>query len=212
MTFDKARMAEYYEDLLAKHGDHYLSLDWKSPESQGIRYRIFEDLIFMMGEREGFSVLDVGCGFGDFFGHLKKGGFKFDYTGYDISYKIVDRAARKYPEANFEVRDILNDPDPQKFDFVFCCGALNINFEDAPSHLEYARSMLLRMFELCKIGAGVSLLSSQAMYFVKEDEFNRSQYFYFKPEDIIGFAKGLTSRYILRHDYHAGDFTVYLIK
>ena len=210
--FDKVRMAEYYEDLLQKHGDHYLSLDWKSPESQGIRYQIFEDLIFMMGKREGFSVLDVGCGFGDLFAHLKKAGFKFDYTGYDISYKIVDRAARKYPEANFEVRDILNDPDPRSFDFVFCCGALNINFEDNQTHLEHTRSMLLRMFELCKIGAGVSLLSSQAMFFLREEELSRSQYFYFKPEDIIGYAKAMTSRYILRHDYHAGDFTVYLIK
>jgi len=206
---DNERMVEYYENLLQKYGDHYLSLDWKSPDSQRQRFEVLAEIF---GKRAGFSVLDVGCGFGDLYGYLKKAGFKFNYAGYDIAPRVIEMAQKKYPEARFEVRDILNDPKPERFDFIICCGALNINFSDPAEHLEFIRCMLLRMFELCKIGAGVNFLSSQAIYHLPDESFRQPQYFYARPEDITGFAKGMTGRFILRHDYHPGDFTVFLFK
>ena len=209
---DRSKQVKYYEELLKKYGDHYLSLDWKSPESQEIRFRVFEDLFTIADKRDNFSVLDVGCGFGDFYGYLKKSGYKFTYAGYDISSKIIDMAKKKYPDANFEVRDILEDQKPEQFDFVFCCGALNISFDEPGIHLDFIKSMLLRMYELCKIGAGANFLSSQAIYHLPDESFRQPQYFYSKPEDIVSCAKGMTSRFILRHDYHPGDFTVYLLK
>jgi len=209
---DKEKQIDYYENLLKKHGDHYLSLDWKSPQSQGQRFKIFKDLVTMARKNKYFSVLDIGCGFGDLFGYFKNAGGKFDYAGYDISPKIIESARKKYPDARFEVRDILEDKNPEKFDFVFCCGALNINFGDREEHLRFIGSMLLRMFELCNIGVGVNFLSSQAIYHLPDESFKESQYFYSKPEEIVGFAKGITNRFILRHDYHPGDFTLYLIK
>lgn len=210
MSRDK--QVEYYENLLKEHGDHYLSLDWKSPESQGIRFRVFEELFAIGGKINNFSVLDIGSGFGDLYGFLKKKGYKFRYSGYDIAPKIVETAKKKYPDAHFEVKDILEDKKPEQADYVFCCGTLNINLGDPNDHLEFIRSMLLRMFELCKIGVGANFLSSQAVYQLPEEALKQSQYFYSRPEDIAGFAKGITSRFILRHDYHPGDFTVYLLK
>lgn len=209
---DKNKQIKYYEDLLEKYGDNYLSLDWKSPESQEIRFRVFEDLLTIGGKNNDFSVLDVGCGFGDFYGYFKKAGYKFNYAGYDISPKIIEMAKKKYPGARFEVRDILDDQKPEKFDFVFCCGALNISFEDPVDHLEFIGSMLLRMYELCNIGAGANFLSSQAIYHLPDESLRQPQYFYSKPEDIVQFAKGITGSFILRHDYHPGDFTIYLLR
>lgn len=209
---DKSRQIEYYEALVEKYGDHYLALDWKSPDSQKLRFRVFEDLFTITGKKNNFSVLDIGCGFGDLFGYFKKSGYKFDYAGYDISPKIIEMAKKKYPDGMFELKDILEDDKPKQYDFVFCCGALNINFEKKENHLDFIGSMLLRMFELCKIGAGINFLSSQAIYHLPDESFSQSQYFYSKPEDIVRFTRGMTSRYILRHDYHPGDFTIYLIK
>ncbi len=209
---DKKKQIDYYEQLLAKYGDHYLSLDWKSPESQGIRYRVFEDLLVIGDKTNEFSILDIGCGLGDFYGYLKKAGYTFKYAGYDIAPQLIEAAKKKFPEADFEVRDILHDDRPKQFDFVFCCGALNISFEERDTHLDFIRSMLLRMFELCKIGIGVNFLSSQAVYFLPDDSFRQPQYFYSKPEEIVAMAKGIADRFILRHEYHPGDFTVYLLK
>ncbi|KAF0135330.1 MAG: methyltransferase family protein [Candidatus Saganbacteria bacterium] len=208
----KDKQIQYYESLFKQHGDHYLSLDWKSPESQGIRYRVFEDLINMVDKKSDLSVLDVGCGLGHLYDYLKKAGYNLKYTGYDISPKLIEAAKNKFPSARFEVKDILADKSPGRFDFIFCCGALNISFEEKSHHLEFIRSMLLRMFELCNIAVGANFLSSQAVYHLPDDSFREPQYFYSKPEEIVSFAKGMSNRFILRHDYHPGDFTIYIIK
>jgi 2-polyprenyl-3-methyl-5-hydroxy-6-metoxy-1,4-benzoquinol methylase len=209
---DHPRMIKYYEDLLEKHGDHWSALDWKSGDSQQLRFEVLSDIFVMAEKTANFSLLDVGCGFGDLYHYLSQKKVRCDYTGYDIAPRIIETAQHKYPKAGFEVKDILKDANPRQFDFVLCCGALNISFEEAPEHLTFIRSMLLRMFELCKIGVGVNFLSSQAIYYLPEGSERQPQYFYAKPEDILGFAKGMTSRFIVRHDYHPGDFTVYLFK
>ncbi|MBI5701170.1 class I SAM-dependent methyltransferase [Candidatus Saganbacteria bacterium] len=208
---DIKKQADYYENLLSTYGDHFLSLDWKSPESQGIRFNVFADLINMFVP-DSFSVLDVGCGFGDLYDFLRKQNYKYSYTGFDIAPKIIDMARKKYPQAKFDVCDILQTKNIEKRDFIFLCGALNICFTDRDIHMEYIKSMLIRMFELCKIAVGVNFLSSKALYYVKDEDLNQKQYFYSKPEEITAMAKGLCDRFVIRHDYHPGDFTVYLIK
>lgn len=207
------KQASYYEELIDKHGEEsYRSLDWKSPESQTIRYQIFEHLFAITGRGKNFSILDLGCGFGDLFGYLKKRGYKFKYTGYDISQKIIDAAKKKYPEAKFEVRDILHDPKPDRFDFVFCSGAFNIRFLDHEDHMEKVKAMLLRMFELSKVGIGANFLSSGAVYYINEEDVNSGIYYYFKPEDLIQYCRTFCTRFMLKHDYHPGDFTVFLLR
>lgn len=208
---NKDRQIAYYEELLSTYGDHFLSLDWKSPQSQETRFRVFNDLIGLFGLHS-FSAMDIGCGFGDLFKYLSENNYKFSYIGYDISKKILDIAKRKYPSAVFEVKDILQDKNKNIADFVFCCGALNISFSDRETHLAYIHSMLIRMFELCKIAVGVNFLSSQAIYYLNDEDLTQRQYFYTKVEEILPYVKSLTGRYIIRHDYHPGDFTVYLIK
>lgn len=207
------KQAEYYEGLIEKHGeDNYRALDWKSPESQVLRYQIFEHLFSIAGKGRHFSVLDVGCGFGDFFGYLKKRGFKFSYAGYDISSRIIAAAKRKYPEAKFEVKDILTDLAPARFDFVFCSGAFNIRFFLEDEHEEKVKMMLLRMFEIARIGVGANFLSSGAVYHISAQDLNSGIYYYFKPEDLVQYCRSFCSRFMLRHDYHPGDFTVFLLK
>ncbi|NQU16803.1 MAG: class I SAM-dependent methyltransferase [Candidatus Saganbacteria bacterium] len=207
------KQINYYESLLSKHGEgDYRALDWKSPESQQMRYHVFEHLFSLSGRSRNFSILDVGCGFGDFFGYLKKRGYRINYTGYDISPKIITAAKRKFPEAKFEVKNILTEIRPERFDFVFCSGAFNIRFLDHDEHMEKVKEMLLRMFEISKIGVGANFLSSAAVYYIKEEEVNSGIYYYFKPEDLIQYTRSFCTRFMLRHDYHPGDFTTFLLK
>ena len=209
---DKHRQIKYYEELFEKYGDNYLSLDWKSPDSQEKRFKILTDLIDMYYGSKKTSVIDVGCGFGDLSNYLEKKGYKASYLGYDITPKILDAAKSKYPKAKFELNDILEDENPKKADFVFCCGALNIVFDSREKHMQFINSMLIRMFQLCNIAVGVNFLSYQAVYHLQDEELNLAQYFYTRIEDILSCVRGMTSRFIIRHDYHPGDFTVYLMK
>jgi SAM-dependent methyltransferase len=211
----KAQVA-YYEDLLDQYGESYLALDWNSPESQKLRDKVFKEIFIYAKKASNISVLDVGCGFGDLYGFFKAEGLlsrhRIKYTGFDISPKILGVARKKYPDAKFELKDILEQRYLTSFDYIFCSGALNIRTTDAGSHLEFVKSMLLRMYDLASYGVAVNFLSEGALPMSNLDDLNSGRYFYFKPEEILNFCRFICSRYILRHDYHPGDFTLYLLK
>ena len=212
---DKTGQIAFYEALLAKHGASFKALGWNSPESQKIRFQVFKEIFIYGKKAANVSVLDVGCGFGDFLGFLKGEGLltknKISYTGYDISPKLLEVAKKKYPEGKYELKDILEESRLPSFDYVFCSGIFNIRTSDTESHLEYVKAMLLRMSDLAAQGVAVNFLSEGALP-VDSAALNAGRYFYFKPEQIVNFCRQAASRYIIRHDYHPGDFTVYLLK
>jgi len=213
---DKQGQTAYYEDLLAKYGPNYRALDWNSPESQKLRYQIFKELFIYGKKSANLSVLDVGCGFGDLYGFFKVEGLlkrnKIKYTGFDISAKLLEAAKKKYPEAQFELKDILEERSLPGFDYIFCSGIFNIRTTETEEHMEWVKTTLLRMYDLANFGVAVNFLSEGALPIANQEDLNRGRYFYFKPEGIINFCRFVCGRYILRHDYHPGDFTVYLFK
>ncbi len=213
----KQKMIDYYEGLLDQYGDSWRSLDWKSEESQKIRFAVLFSIVSLFNKTSNISILDVGCGLGHLYQFLRDEGFmkkyKIDYTGYDISSKFLEIAKRKFPEARFEIKDILADRSPKKFDYVFCSGVFNILFSDSVEHDSFVKKMILKMYELCNLGAAVNFLSASAIYLIpQKEEQELRKYYYFKPEDIIEYIRSITSRFILRQDYHPGDFTIYLLK
>jgi SAM-dependent methyltransferase len=213
---DKTAQRQYYEGLLSQYGENCRALDWNSVDSQKLRYKIFKEM-FVYGKKScGISVLDVGCGFGDFYGFLKAEGMlgrqRINYTGYDISPKLLEVAGKKYPEARFEVRDVLEDRCVPGFDYVFCSGVFNIRTTEEHDHLEFVKEMIFRMYDLAGCGLSVNFLSEGALPLGAAEEQNSGRYYYFKPEEILRFCRFVCSRFFVRHDYHPGDFTVYLLK
>lgn len=212
----KEQMIAYYEDLLGRYGDSFRTLDWKSAESQKLRYAVLLYIFYLTQRLKDISILDVGCGLGHFYGYLKEEDLiardRIDYTGYDISAKLIERAQKLYPEAKFLMKDILEE-EAQSFDYVFCSGVFNIILTDEGTHLKFVNEMLCRMFAFSKIGLAVNFLSITGIHLVPERASTElSRYYYFKPEEIALWARALTDRFILRHDYHPGDFTLYLLK
>lgn len=206
----------YYEGLLDKHGDNYKTLDWNSPESQKLRFKIFKE-IFVYGKKaSGVSMLDVGCGFGDLYGFFKQDGLlkrnRINYTGYDISPKLLEVARKKYPGEKFELKDILEDRHAPKFDYILCSGVFNIRTLEEEDHLSFVKEMLFRMYDLATYGVAVNFLSEGALPTADAEDLNSGRYYFFKPDEIVRFCRHVSSQFILRHDYHLGDFTVYLLK
>ncbi|MEO7080488.1 MAG: class I SAM-dependent methyltransferase [Flavobacteriales bacterium] len=66
----------------------------------------------------GHSVLDMGCGRGRHAAIFVKAGM--EVTGIDLSKASIDDAARKVPEAHFEVHDIREPYATGRFDAVVC--------------------------------------------------------------------------------------------
>jgi 2-polyprenyl-3-methyl-5-hydroxy-6-metoxy-1,4-benzoquinol methylase len=84
--------------------------------------------------KDGDDILDIGCGNGRLFGVLSENGsptssVAFNYTGIDVSEKLINEAKNKFLNSkynpNFLVNDILNLNYINKFDVVFCIAVLN---------------------------------------------------------------------------------------
>lgn len=215
MVHNQAQI-DYFEGLLDQHGENHLALDWNSPNSQKLRYQVIKELLVYGHKSANISVLDVGCGFGDLYGFLKAEGLlkrqRIKYRGVDIAPKIINVAKKKYADANFLVQDVLADRSIKKVDYVFCSGIFNIRTMDRVDHFEFVKNMLLRMYDLVNYGVAVNFLSEGALPLSDPEDLNSGRYFYFQPEEIVKFCRFFASRQILRHDYHPGDFTVYLLK
>jgi len=74
--------------------------------------------------KKGDKILDLGCGNGRLYKILKNNGV--EYTGIDISKKLIEIARKNYPKARFIVADALNLPFKEKeFDLVFAIALLH---------------------------------------------------------------------------------------
>ena len=217
MIAGKEKIAEYFEGLLEKHGDHYLSLDWKSKESQMARFSAILDIISFTEKKENISILDVGCGIGHFYEFLSSNDlikqFKIKYEGIDISGKMTDFAKKKFPGIDFKQVDLINDKFDKKYDYVMCSGAFNIRMADLAEHKDSVNKMISRMYNLCSCGVAVNFLSQTSLYLIPPGkEAETEKYVFFSEEEVTKWVKALCSRYILRRDYHPGDFTIYMLK
>ena len=196
---DNARNVQLYSALVQRYGESFQALDWSSRESQNRRFAILEEVACLHNA----SVLDVGCGFGDFYGRMKASELQVRYTGIDIAAAMIDRACARFPEANFCLQDPLDaSPEIASHDYVLSSG---IFAKRRTAPLAFLKAMVGRMFELANHAVAFNSLSSWA-------EEKEASEFYADPAEVLQFCRTLTPWVVLRHDYHPRDFTVYMYK
>lgn len=197
---DKAEITTRYRERLKQHGAGSAALATGTPERQAIRFGVLAGI----GDLDGARVLDVGCGFGDFYEFLIARGIRPRYTGYDITPEFVEHARMRFPEARFEVRDVQSDGIPEKFDYVVSSQTFNnrLAHED---NLHVMQDVLRISYAACEKGVSIDMMTAYV-------DFREDRLFYYSPEEIFRFSKTLTKRVLLRHDYPLFEFTVYLYR
>ncbi|OHA07867.1 MAG: hypothetical protein A2934_00220 [Candidatus Sungbacteria bacterium RIFCSPLOWO2_01_FULL_47_10] len=93
------------------------------------------------------SLLDAGCGSGNYYESFQKSGMHhlLEYTGIDIAEKNIKNCKRLYPDINFSVADISALPFPDNaFDIVLACQI----FEHLPPEL--LESTLFHSYRVAK--------------------------------------------------------------
>ena len=150
----------------------------------------------------GKSVLDLGCGVGDFWDHLQAKEISCNYLGIDLSSEMVNRCQARFPESNFEVQNILEWQPGHKFDYVTAFAIHNTKVEKSQ---ELLQSITRRQFELCHIAAHISILTDRYSGFAPHIQAWRA-------ESVLSLALEITPYVVLRHDYLPNDFSVTLYK
>jgi len=198
-TDNITKVTKFYRNEFKKYGYSLASLDMPKG-GQAARFKTK----FEIGHLDNTRVLDVGCGFGHMLDYMKAWGINAQYTGIDICPDFIEIAKQRHPDADFRLLNILDNNPEETWDWVFLVGALNI----APlkDHWwDFIKEMLERMFDLCTQGVAVDFLSTYV-------DFQKQNAFHVSPEGIFSFAKTLTKRVALRHDYMAYEFTIYLYR
>jgi trans-aconitate methyltransferase len=150
----RARLATLYRRSLELHGPTARGLRWTSEESQFERFR----LLALIGPWERRSVADLGCGAGDFLGYLRERAWRGRvYHGFDIVPEMIDAARHKQRGrgGHFEVRDVLADGFPRRYDFVVASGTFNLRIED---HERFFRRAVEAMYAACRRGLAFNVL------------------------------------------------------
>lgn len=186
-----------YTDLVREHGISSRALDWGSRASQTLRFRILAEIGVKPGER----VLDAGCGQGDLYEWLQAQHSGIDYTGFDITPAMVETARERFPEARFETADAASWTSSD-IDYAFCSGLFAYRPDGG---IDYQMMVISRLFEQVKSGVAFNSLSGWAPTKVAGE-------YYADPQEVLTRCRALTSRVVLRHDYHPNDFTIYLYK
>ncbi len=201
----KQNVVSYFENCLAQHGDSPLGVDYNGRESQFKRFEILAGIADLNGK----SVHDVGCGLGHFLDYLKEQTVTPIYSGSDISPAMIARATKRHPGIVFEVRDLLEGPDPPepRFDYVTCCGVFHLKSENDNAAWEaFAFRLIERMYRLARHGIAFNMMTDQV-------DFKVDRLFYADPLKVFDFCrKNLSRRVVLRHDYPLYEFSLYVYR
>lgn len=198
MTASIQDVLEHYQDLHKKYGDlDVRTLHWSDDESQYLRFLI----LCQIGSLEGCKVLDAGCGFGDFYKHLKERFQKIEYTGLDLNPNFIKICEEKYPEANFQLANLL-DPLTESYDYIFASGTFGYAIND---YRNQYFDCIRNLFVNANRGVAINLLNAR---YHDPDPL----YATFEPIDVHLFCMELTDRFIIRQDYMEHDMTIYLLK
>jgi cyclopropane fatty-acyl-phospholipid synthase-like methyltransferase len=197
---DDRRVAAHYAALLRRHGPGHRALDWNSPSSQIQRFERFATLGMAPGE----SVLDVGCGLGDFLPWLRAKNLDLDYTGIDITPDMVAHCRRNQPDGRFLEGNILDDLGgltPQCVDWVVASGV----FAHRKEHpWLYMTAMIQTMTVLARKGVAFNAQSTFAPHP------DRWRLYHADPRETEAFCRNLGWTCLLVHDTEGTDFTVTL--
>ena len=136
-----------YSNRLSVHGDAPQTLGWSSKTQQTTRFERFTRYL----SAQDFSLVDVGCGFGDLAQHLASTNYyPCAYLGIDINPKLLEVAhSRQLPfPSSFICSNILDSTHPvsppSSFDYVVASGVFNLNFHHS---LEMMEEFLFAMID-----------------------------------------------------------------
>jgi cyclopropane fatty-acyl-phospholipid synthase-like methyltransferase len=195
-------VSTYYTDKVKEHGATPKGVDWNNKESQYLRFEKLCNLI----EPGQFSLLDYGCGTGDFFNYLSKRHKDFKYHGFDISSEMI-KTARGLIQDNKAAFSLT--PPEEKFDYVVGSGIFNVRFhyndDEWRAHIQ---NVLEDFNQKSNKGFSFNVLSLYS-----DVEKRRSDLYYADSLFLFDWCKKNISRYVtLIHDYPLYEFTMIVRK
>ena len=192
------KISIYYDKLVATYGHDHKSCDYGQSASQYSKFSILSNCTNYSGK----SILDIGCGFADFYDFLSAKYQNIDYHGVDLSASMISIAKKNHPNLHLEVRNVFENVPEKKYDVVTANGIFYLLGENA---WELMCCFVNKMYDMSEEIVAFNSLSTWA-------ENKEIGEFYANPERTLAFCKTISPWITLRHDYHSRDFSVFIYK
>lgn len=191
------KIIKIYSERLSRYGNSPVTLGWNN-DRRKLRYKILSS----EWNLNNVSILDFGCGFGDFYEFLKKKFRNIQYTGIDINPNFIEICQKQYPQARFSKLNIFNDKLQEKYDYILASGVFNDKIDDNYSFVKDA----FRKFNDYSIkGFAANFLSNKVQY-------RHNHAYYSDPALILDLCYQYSNNVILKNDYMPFEFTVFVNK
>ncbi|WP_431204251.1 class I SAM-dependent methyltransferase [Bradyrhizobium betae] len=196
-----SEVAAYYTARLELYGTTARGVDWNGIESHQIRHRQFLRLI--EDDRDG-SIIDLGCGFGDFLKFLRSTGHRGHFMGYDVAPSMIDAARKLHGEDHDRSWHVGASPEAAA-DFAIASGVFNVRGDVGDDiWLGYIRETVDVLARAGRKGFGFNVLSLSS-----DPDRRRPNLYYADPTLMLGYCLSRYGRSVaLLQDYGLYEFTV----
>jgi SAM-dependent methyltransferase len=200
-----AEVAAYYSAKLAEHGPTPRGVDWNGEENQWLRFKQLSKIIEQPG---GFTINDLGCGYGSLYDYLWPKYQDFAYTGCDVSGDMI-LAARSRHADSANIRFVVGAAPPEKADYGITSGIFNVRFDRRDAEwLDYIEATLDVLDRTSRHGFAFNCLTTYS-----DADMMRDYLYYADPCKLFDLCKRRYSRHIaLLHDYGLYEFTIMVRK
>lgn len=199
------QIIDYYKSKFKKHGYSPKSLGWDKGK-QDLRF-------FSLTNRfdlQKFSILDIGCGFGDLNAYFVKNDISnYEYLGIDIVDDFIEEASKRYGSSNaqFVNESIFEYEFNKNYDYVVSSGIFNhklIEKHDGGGY-GFIREVMSRAIKNCNIAISFDFLSDKVDYQLDHT-------FHSSPEKILEMAYSFSRNIVLDNSFFPFEFCVTIYK
>jgi SAM-dependent methyltransferase len=196
-----ASVGAYYTARLAEHGPTPRGVDWKDDTSHRSRHRQFLRLVENDADA---SVLDLGCGYGDFLPFLRGAGHRGRFVGYDLAPAMVEAARSLHGEGPDRAWRVGASP-PEPEDYAVASGILNVKGSVPEDEWQaYVRDTIEVLGAASRRGFAFNVLTLSS-----DPEKRRPDLHYADPVGTLRFCLDRFGRHVaLLQDYGLYEFTV----
>jgi SAM-dependent methyltransferase len=196
-----AEVADYYSAKLAEHGETPSGVDWNGEESQVLR---FEQLNKVIDKSGGFTLNDLGCGYGALYDYLNSRYHNVAYNGCDVSGAMISTAQNRYSDDPNTCFIIASEP-PETADYGIASGIFNVRLGRSDAEWrEYLEHTLDILDRTSRRGFAFNCLTSYS-----DADKMRDYLYYADPCALFDLCKRRYSRHVaLLHDYGLYEFTI----
>lgn len=192
---------ELYRDAFRKHGNSPDAVLWPKGR-QRLRFSSLTSHIC----KDGFSILDFGCGLGHLKSYLDTRFSDYRYSGMDLVPEFIIECRKNFPDSSFAQISGAGDVSGQ-YDYIVLSGVFNILYaSDHEQHLLQVCNTIEHLFRNTGIALSCDFMTDKV-------DFQAPGAFHMNESALVNFVQNqMSSRYRIDHTYMPYEFSVTVYK